>query len=478
MIYKSTIEDLTQHSDDTTTQVAIAINHHYSTIGKKKIALTTAYRHAHDLKNNRGKHKAPGFEVDITLTNLDEYGEPTYGSGKEYASNGCIVMEHSKPSAAAHAIAVVRGPTVYLCHPTFTGSDTELLTEAFDSFPFNPMEELHETKFKTKPGRSLVVLSYNHDEINEFIRKEIANLETGMLGNMVKFENGFWKPSTYLAIWSTMSELYTCILLNEQLRDKGSTLVWLPVNMRGECSNKKIGDLKGKIARWADGKPRKKRKGSKENMELYVEVQMGGADLTLHRLGSTRFHNEPWPTLANLDVKLDHYAAQSNRIFVETHVYSEEQGFEKSGWLWKRNKKEQENKIPTYITYQVDNLLYTFKIEDLVKEVNDEGTPTFEEYTDIHGRPARRVMGRFNVNTADTHCTRTGMGKYGFYITLDKAHALATRIDDVLPAMLHDVEIRSDAYFDIEPEDEYPTTKQKWVRRMVQKSKECRQQRT
>lgn len=466
-IFKKTNEALCLDGCDELNQISIAINHHHAKTNNPWLAVPVKYRFKTDLAHNISRHKAPGYHVEITMTRIDEFGDPTCLNGKEYTSNYCLNRDTSTPSQATNIFISVKDDMVYL---TTKGS-----LKPFSIFPLYPIGDIHEQKFKTKKGCSVVVLSLNHDEINDIIRAEIEELETGMLGNMVKFENGFWKPSTYLSIWSTLSELYTCILLNEQLRDKGSTLVWLPTNMRGEHKNKKIGDMKGKIARWPDGNPRKMRNDNKKNMPLHVQVQLEGADLTLHRLGCERFSKDTWPTLAKLDVKLDHYAATSNRIFVETHVYSEEKGFEKSGWLWKRNDKEKDDNTPIYITYQVDEKLYTFKLEDLVKEVNDEGTPQFEEYTDIHGRTARKVMGRFSVNTADTHCTRTGMGKYGFYITLDRSNALAKRIDDVLPAMLHDVAIRADSYFKIDPEDDYPTTKQKWVHRMVRKSEELKQ---
>lgn len=454
-IFKKTNEALCADGCDELNQIAIAINHHQAGEKNPWLAVPVKYRFKTDLKNNISKHKAPGFHVEITMTRIDEYGDPTCFNGKEYTSNYCLNRDTSIPSQATNIFISVKDDMVSL---TMKGS-----MAPFSTFPLYPTGDINEQKFKTKKGCSVVVLSLNHDEVNAIIQEEIDKLSTGVQGDMVRYYKGKWIPSKYLAIWSILSEYRTCQKLNEVLKSKKSDMVWIPTNLRGESKKTKIGDLRGKFAMKEDGSYRKQCVNGKwVKMPLYVYMQRCGADLTMHRIGSERLSKDTYKDEAWLDVKLDHYAGKSNRISIETHLYKEGTGWEKTGWLWKRTNPG----VPVYITYQVDDKLFTFRIEDLVKAVEADGPPEFEEFKNLQGKIFKKPKGNFHVNTSDDNDERTGAGKYGFYITLDKAATLASRTYDVLPSCLHDVALRADEYRTIEGEG-IANTRDEWITRMV-----------
>ncbi|MGL4520533.1 MAG: hypothetical protein ACRCUJ_12920 [Phocaeicola sp.] len=468
MIYNKIIEVLKNHNDSSLTKdTAIAITHHYGMLNKGMIALTVKYRKASDLSTFYGKFSAPNRKADITLTNLDEYGDPTVFANKELASNHIICMEHSEPSEIAQAIAFIRNDRVYLVAAGKAKDCVDPIPVSFDNFPLYPTEVIPVAKFKTKKGHSIVVLDYKNKELNNLIQKVADNTPINVLGfYSIPGRNGPIRKQSF-AIWSQLSELYGCLTYNEIYEKEGINKLMVPVDMRGDSSFRKIGDMAKHHGVKDDGTPAWKKVGESWKKTPMAEYrQKCGADATIHEKGCQRLSKSLFPEESFMDFKVDHYAAISRQISIETHTYSPEEGWKEYGWLWKRNKGG-------YTTYLVDDMMYTFETAKLRAHVESHGKPEFKEVYVSPEKTLQVVEGNYHVNINDAHDTRTGMGKYGFFISLEEAARLAERVDPVLHAYVHDVALRAEAYKKLD--DNAQGSKRRWVDRMVRKSEELKQ---
>ncbi|MGL5963571.1 MAG: hypothetical protein ACRCZ2_04150 [Fusobacteriaceae bacterium] len=468
MIYNEVINALKKHNDDSMINlIAIATTHHYGMEGKHMVAFTTKYRRDTGQVNGFGEFIVPGSKNDIALTAIDEYGDLIKCHNGYPSTRHRINIESSEPSKSNEATAYVRDETVYLVSAKNQDHDTPIQLRAFDSYPLYPTGEIPNATYKTKPGCSLVVLDYESKGLNKLIQKKADDTLTDSIG-FYSIPGKFGPiPQQSYNIWSLLSELYGCMTYNEIYEKEGIEQLMVPVDMRGEGKYRKIGDMAKHKAVKDDGSPVwTKKDGKWVKCKLAVHRQKCGADATIHQKGCSRLAKSLFPELDFIDFKVDHYAAHSKQISIETYTYNPEEGWKEYGWLWKRNKGG-------YTAYIVDDLIYLFKTSKLRAYIEAYGKPEFEEIEVSLNNKFMKVKGNYHVNTADNNDARTGMGKYGFFISLEDAAGLAERIDPILHAYVHDVERRSEEYRKLDKG--MSEGKRGWLNRMVCKSEEFRQ---